>query len=157
MDKKTQPMDKNRKMAFALDIVFVVIITVAVTGFAMQVLENTETPEMIRMFLVGIGGSIIFIMGYSTYVRHTKTIEEAYDRYCTQIVNGKMTEFPTIFKQECFRSIEKAENWWLKSKGLNQSYRIVDLADGSIVIINGVKQEKRATTKPTPTRVGYPY
>jgi uncharacterized membrane-anchored protein len=98
MDEKTQnkrkQMDKNKKMNLVMDIMFLTIIAITAVILSLQLLEKADLGAM-RLVIIGSNAGLVFIVFYSTYRKHTKIVESPYERYCAQIVDGQMTEFPT--------------------------------------------------------------
>jgi hypothetical protein len=145
MDEKK----KIRKRSLVGDIFF----TTMICAFALYVIVSNilaKDTSLLGMLAVWINAGVAVGMVYVLIkrIKHPEP-EETWDRYCTQVVNGQMTEFPTILKQQCSKSIAEGARWadGIKaSMGAFHSYRIVDLADGSIIVIDGKevrKAEKR--------------
>jgi hypothetical protein len=100
--------------------------------------------------ITGIVVGVLVWMTYGTIKREKKRyvvpMEEPYERYCAQIVNGQMIEYPTIVRLQTFKSIPTAMEWAQKREK-NQSYRVIDLADGAVIVVNGARIERKLHEK----------
>jgi len=126
--------------------VFVVAFLLVIGIYNTIALLQEKNSTLVEWLLLGLNAGMVFLILRAIWRRwKVQPIdqEEAYERYCTQLVNGQMTEYPNVEKQQCFRSIAAAMGWAVGTKNDSQSYRIVDLADGSIVILNGKEIQKR--------------
>jgi hypothetical protein len=140
-------MEKARKMLI-MDAAVSALLAGLIAYVIISIIWSGDR-DLVSMLVVGINTAVLFsiIVSFVQKVRGKgAVVQESYDRYCTQMVNGQMTEFPTISKQECFKSIPEGVGWANGMKavlGDNHSYRIVDMADGGIINIDGVSVERK--------------
>jgi hypothetical protein len=131
---------KAKKISIAIDLILTAIVY-AIGGATILDAWPKKDP-----LSVGIAVGAMAWVTYGTYraiTRTNKLVEETYDRYCVQVANGPMTDFPNVVKQECLKSIDAAKEWIKGNKSEGQSYRVIDMADGAVIILNGVSVAKK--------------
>jgi len=135
---------KHKRIPHAVNLLIVMAICFMFGNYLVGLLKR-NTMEPVDYVLLGLLAAVVFWIIVTDFrdARRIEDWEEPYERYSVQVADGQMIDFPIVVKHNCLRSMSAAIDWATKNTADRQSYRIIDLADGAVISINGTPIAKK--------------